>query len=133
MIYPLMVFGDWAHFILRVVVAVIFLVHGWPKFASLKATADNFNAMGFRPGKFWAAFIATIETLGGLLLLIGLGTQIVSLVLAVEMIVSALWKVRRGEPFAGGCELDVLLIAVLLVLATWGGGVFGADNAFRLW
>ncbi len=128
-----MVFADWSHFILRVAVAAIFLDHGSPKFSSLKATADNFNAMGFRPGKFWASFVATIEVLGGLLLLIGLGTQVVSLVLVIEMLAAALWKIRRGEPFAGGFELDLLLIAVLLVLATWGGGVFGADNAFRLW
>ncbi len=133
MIYFLFIFNQWMNFALRVAVAAIFLAHGWPKLKNLKATADGFAAMGFRPGRFWGTLAALLETAGAGLLLFGAGTQILSILFALEMIVTTAWKIRRGQKFVGGYELDLLLLAASLLLATSGGGVLGLDNYFRIW
>lgn len=121
------------NFAMRIAVAVIFLAHGWPKLKNLKTTAENFNAMGFRPGRFWGTLIALLETVGAGFLFIGAGTQILAILFAVEMAVVIVWKIRKGEKLLGGCELELALLAASLVLMTSGGGVLGLDNHFRIW
>lgn len=133
MIYTLFPFNIWMDFALRIALAVIFLVHGWPKLKNLNNTAKNFEVMGFRPGKFWGTLVALLEAVGGALLFLGAGTQILGILFAAEMLVTTAWKIRRGEKLIGGYEFDLILLAASLVLATSGGGAFGLDNYFRIW
>lgn len=126
---PLLAFSDWSLFLLRVVFASIFLAHGWPKIKNLKATHENFNMMGFRPGIFWGTIVAVLESIGGLLILLGIWTQLFALLLAIEMAVTTLWKVSKKQGLVGGYELDLLLLMAGLALATMGGGVL-AFNFF---
>ncbi len=132
MINTLYPFGDWMHLVLRLVVAVIFLAHGFPKIKDLKTTAGNFNAMGFRPGAFWGGYAAILEVVGGVLLLFGVGVQILGLLFAGEMLVAGLWKMKNGQKLINGYELDLLLFAACLALATWGGGLLAFDNGFKI-
>ena len=119
---PLLVFNGWGLLVLRVVVAAVFFIHGWPKFKDLKTNSQNFSMMGFNPGWLWGTVVALVEFLGSLLLLAGLGVQLIGLVLAIEMAVSTIWRKRQGHSFMGGYEFDLLLLAAGLVLATSGGG-----------
>jgi putative oxidoreductase len=127
MILPLLVFGDWALLVLRLMVAGVFLAHGWPKLRDLKTNAENFGMMGFRPGWFWGTIVALVENLGGALLMLGIGTQAVGVLMAGQILVAAIWKKRQGMGLVNGYELDLLLAAAALVLATNGGG------ALALW
>ena len=122
MISVLYIFSDWAILILRVVISGIFLAHGWPKLKDLKTTINNFGMMGFKPGWFWGTFIAFLETVGASLLLLGVEVQLWGLLFAFEMLVAALWKKKKGQGLVNGYELDLLLLAACLVLATVGGG-----------
>jgi len=133
MIYTLFVFNSWMDFALRIVVAFIFIAHGWPKLKNLNNTCKNFSAMGFSPGKLWGTMISVLEAVGGALLLIGFGTQILGILFAAEMAVAAAWKIRRGEKMIGGYEFDLILFAASLILATSGGGMYGLDSYFRIW
>lgn len=133
MIYTLLILNQWMNFALRMAVAAIFMLHGWPKVKNLKTTAENFSAMGFRPGKLWGTLTALLEFVGGALLFVGAGTQILGILFAIEMIITAIWKIRRGEKLVGGYEFDLVLLAACLILATSGGGVLGLDNYFRIW
>ncbi len=127
MILPLLVFADWALLVLRLLVAAIFLAHGWSKIRNLKQNAENFGMMGFKPGWLWGTIVALVENLGGLFLILGVGTQVVGVLIAGEMLVAALWKKKRGMGLIDGYELDLLLAGAALVLATMGGG------AMTLW
>jgi putative oxidoreductase len=127
MVIALLAFKDWALLALRLMVAVIFLAHGWPKAKDLKANANNFGMMGFKPGWLWGTLIALIETVGGALLILGVGTQLLGLLMAGEMAVAALWKKKQGMGLVNGYELDLLMAVAALVLATSGGG------ALTLW
>lgn len=128
----LLVFNDWSLLLLRLALALIFLVHGWPKIKNLKETHANFEAMGFKPGALWGTIAAVVEFFGGLLLVAGLFTQLVALLVAVQMLVATAWKIRRKQKLAGGYEFDLLLAVSALVLATSGGGLISLDSYLRL-
>lgn len=126
-------FSDWALLALRLAFGVIFLAHGWPKLKNLKVNAQNFEMMGFKPGGLWGTIVALAETLGGLAVILGLGTQYAGLVLAFDMTISSLWKIKRGQKLVGGFELDLILLASGLILATIGGGAYSLDNYWLLY
>lgn len=133
MIYTLFVFDQWMNFALRIAVAVIFLAHGWPKLKNFNDAVNNFTVAGLRSGKLLGTLVALLETVGGVMLLLGIGAQIISLLFATEMIFSVIWKIRRGEKMIGGYELDLVLLAASLILATSGGGILSLDRGFRIW
>lgn len=116
-----------AHFILRVVLGLLFIIHGYPKlFKNFNGFAGWLNSIGLKPGKFWALVAGAVEFFGGLLLIIGLWTQVVGLLIAVQMLV-AMWKVKWGKvglTDQGGWELDLIYLVAGLVLAMTGGGMY---------
>lgn len=132
MIIILLVFKDWGLFLLRLAVAGVFVVHGWPKLKNLKTTQQNFGMMGFKPGWLWGTIVALFESAASVLFILGLGTQLAAFLLAIQMLVAAIWKIKMGNKFVGGYELDLLLAVSLLVLATSGGGALSLDSFFRL-
>jgi len=132
MISLFLVFGDWALLALRLVFGFIFVIHGWPKIKNLKVNAQNFEMMGFKPGAFWGSIVAVVEFFGGLLLLGGFLTQPVAMLLAIDMAVATLWKIKNKQAFIGGFEFDLLLFVSALVLMTLGGGLYALDNIWRI-
>ncbi len=123
-----------AYFILRVVLGMLFIVHGYPKlFKNFSSFAGWLDSMGFKPGKFWALIAGTIEFFGGLLLVIGLWTQVAGLLIAVQMLV-AMWKAKWGKvglTDQGGWELDLIYLVAGLALALTGGGIYSLDQYWR--
>ncbi len=107
---------EWALWTLQVVFGFIFLAHGWPKIKNLKATAENFEIMGFKPGKLWGTFIAFLEVFGGAAIVLGVFTETLAILFMIEMAVIIIWKMKRGQKFIGGIELDLILFAASLIL-----------------
>lgn len=128
MINTLLGYNWWALLVLRLAVGLIFIAHGWPKIKNLKSAAQNFEMMGFKPGSFWGTLAAVLEFFGGLLLIAGWFTQLIGLLLAIEMAITTIWKMKGGQKIIGGFELDLILLASALMLATSGGGYFALDN-----
>lgn len=127
MIQAFYVFSNWAFLALRVILGVVFLVHGCPKISNLGRTSEGFDSMGFKPGRFWGTFVAVLEFVGGLCLIVGLFVQPLSLLFAIEMVVVTLWvKLKMG--LVNGYELDLVILGGALVLMTVGGGVFTLDR-----
>ena len=122
-----------ALFILRVVLGALFIVHGYPKlFKNFSGFASWLESMGLKPGKFWALVAGVVEFFGGILLVLGLWTQLVGLLIAVQMLV-AMWKAKWGKvglTDQGGWELDLIYLTAGLVLAMAGGGAYSLD---KLW
>lgn len=126
----LFVFEQFAPLILRLVLAAVFIVHGYPKlFTQFAETAGFFESIGIRPAKFWVFVVGIVEVLGGILLLAGLFTQAVALLVAVEMSV-AIWKVKFRQGFSGGYEFDLALLAMAVSLMLLGPGKFSLDLPF---
>jgi len=124
--------------LLRLVVGIVFLNHGLgkllgPPFAG--GGMDGWIAFATQIGLpspvalawLWVA----IETLGGLALILGTGTGVAGLLLAVGMLV-AIVKVhlthgfdvfRYGDPNARGYEYSLTLFVASLAIAIGGPGI----------
>jgi len=112
---------------LRIVLGIIFLAHGYPKLAHSDAGMQGVFVEHGLPGYF--VYVAgIIETFGGLLLLLGLFVRVVGLLLAIEMCV-AIWKFHSRSYFAvHEYEFPLCLAAACLVLATVGAGGISLDQ-----
>jgi putative oxidoreductase len=110
---------DFGGLVLRITLGVIFLVHGIVKFQSgIDNIAGWFSSIGL-PG-FMAYGVALLEVVGGIALIIGLGTRLFSVLFAL-LIVGAIVKVKLAAGFLGngevaGWEFDLALLAMSIYL-----------------
>lgn len=117
--------------LLRIVLGVSFFIHGLVKFqGGIGNTAGWFDSIGI-PG-FMAYAVALIEMVGGFALIIGLGTRIVSALLAIVMI-GAIFTAKLPAGFLGdgtsaGYELDVAFLAIAIFLAVNGSRMLAVDS-----
>ena len=129
---PLYEFGDkWGWTILRIVLGIWLLPHGFPKLFGDDAipTSRNFVAFGWAYPIAWAYFIGAVEFFGGIALILGIGTRLVAAMVAVQFFVITFfimypnwgWN-KRGMEYV----LIMCIIAVLFVLR--GGGRHSLDN-----
>ena len=119
--------------ILRVVLGLTFAVHGWQKFNewTIAGTQAAFFEMGIPLAAIAAPFTAAVELVGGILLIVGLGTRVVA-ALQVLVALGALVLVHLSAGFFaadGGIELVLLLAAAALFFALAGAGPLSADRA----
>lgn len=122
--------SDIALLIARVIFGVIFVVYGMSKLKMRAETAKNFNAMGFRPGAFWGTAVALLEFFGGLAILVGFYVQIIALAIAGQMVIATLWKIKNKQKLMKGFDFDLALVAIGLLLATSGAGLYALDSIF---
>jgi putative oxidoreductase len=117
--------------ILRMVLGVTFFVHGLVKFqGGIENTVGWFDSIGL-PGVL-AYGVAVLEMVGGLALIIGLGSRIVSGLFVVLML-GATVKVKLAVGFLGngqgaGWELDLALLAMALFIAINDSKMFALDR-----
>jgi putative oxidoreductase len=117
--------------ILRVVLGITFFIHGFVKFqGGIENQVGWFSSIGL-PG-FLAYVVAIIELVGGFALFIGLGTKVISALLAILMI-GATVKVKLALGFLGngqmaGYELDLALLAMAAYLAINGSKLLSLNQ-----
>jgi putative oxidoreductase len=113
--------------VLRIVAASVFITHGTQKLFGFpvlepKPTVELFSMFGFA---------GVLETVGGLLLLLGLFTRPVAFLLSGEMAVAYFMThfPRSFWPILNNGEHTVLFCFLFLYLATAGGGEWALDRA----
>jgi putative oxidoreductase len=117
--------------ILRVMLGITFFVHGLVKFqGGIENIVGWFDSIGL-PGAL-AYVVASVEMIGGAALNLGLGSRIVSALLALLMI-GATIKVKLAIGFLGngqmaGYELDLALLAMAVFIAINGSKMFALDQ-----
>jgi putative oxidoreductase len=122
---------EWSTLLLRVVLGITFFVHGLVKFqGGIENTVGWFDSIGI-PG-FMAYVVALIELVGGIALIIGFGTKVVSALLAIIMLGATL-KVKLAVGFLGngqmaGYELDLALLVMAVFLAVNGSKMLSLDQ-----
>lgn len=136
-------YSDCLFAVLRIVAAVMFVSHGLQKF--------NIAMVGgfvVPPGLPQLTAAAWIECIGGVLIILGLGTRYVAFVLSGEMAVAyfmshfgtVLGPVTAGPgpgphsffPHLNGGEVSVLYCFLWLYLAARGPGKFSLDRMVGL-
>ena len=117
---------------LRLVVGLLFVGHGtqkafgWLGGHGIAGTAGFMEQLGLKPGRLHATAAAFGETVGGLLVLLGLWTPIgAALIVAVMLVAIKTVHLAKGVWNSnGGYEYPLTLIAVALLLAAYGPGAY---------
>jgi putative oxidoreductase len=124
--------GAWGVTALRIMIGVIFMLHGWEKLytAGIPATTEFFGELGIPAPMVMAATVAGLELVGGLALIVGLLTRIVVVPLALDMATAIVLVHRPMGFFAadGGFELALLVLVGALALMLNGSGAFALDS-----
>lgn len=106
--------------IARILLGVTFFLHGLAKFqGGISGTAEFFGSIGL-PGAL-AYIVAIIELVGGILIILGLFTKVISLLFIVVML-GAIGTVKLEAGFLDGFELELTLIALSIATyatSTW--------------
>lgn len=134
-------YSDLGLLILRSGLAIVLLVHGWLKVnpnGPVKGPARfgaGLNQMGFPFPGLLAWIVVLLETLGAGLLVLGLGTRVVALLLAIQFIVIILYVKRRvmktsfmGQQTSAGWELDFTILVGASAILFTGAGAIALDS-----
>jgi putative oxidoreductase len=123
--------GDWGRLVLRVVLGLIFAVHGAQKVFvfGLDGTAGFMAKVGVPLPMVAALVVMAVELVGGLALILGLGTRVAAALIAIDMVVAML-LVSLKRSFMGGYEFELMLLAAAASLALLGGGALSLDRVF---
>jgi putative oxidoreductase len=122
---------DWVGpLLVRLTLGLVFATTGWGKLHNLDNVTQFFESLSIPAPGFHAAFVSGLEFVGGILVLAGLGTRIVSALLIGVMAV-AIWTAKLPEihgvvDLAGTIELTYLVMFAWLVVA--GAGAASLDH-----
>jgi putative oxidoreductase len=121
---------DWGLTILRVMVGVVFLMHGGKKFSMGFSTVAGFMGhSGFPLPMVCAVVVTLVEFFGGLALLLGLFTRWAAAIIAIEMLVAVLKVHLKGGFFLpAGFEFALSMAAANVTLALAGPGALALDR-----
>jgi putative oxidoreductase len=109
---------------IRILAGTAFIIHGYPKFGNISGIQGFMGSLGV-PGEL-ALPLAILETLGGVLLILGVLTRVSGILLAIEMTLTSLIVKLEGGFLGGqgqpGFEVDLLLMAMVISLVITGPG-----------
>jgi putative oxidoreductase len=116
-----------------------FAQDGWGKLTHLDRVTQFFTSLGFPAPAGPAALVATAEFAGGILLVLGLASRLVSLVLFVNMTMAYLSVpddrtnlshiLSKPEDFYGAAPYTYWFAALLILIL--GPGLFALDSLLR--
>ena len=126
--------SDYGLLVLRVVIGVIFIAHGYLKFfkMGMGGTIGFMTQIGVPAPTLIAWFVTFAELIGGIALILGIFTLPFGLALAVD-VGGAIWYAKRGGGLLApkGFELELTLLAAALAIALAGPGALSLRNALR--
>lgn len=114
---------------MRLILAYGFWGPGMMKWDNIDNVSQWFGSMGIPFPTLNAYMSASTEVGGAILLLLGLGTRLISIPLMVVMLV-AIFTVHLGNGFEAsnnGFEIPLYYLIMLVTLLVYGGGKISAD------
>jgi putative oxidoreductase len=119
-----------------------FATDGWGKLTHLDRVADYFgNSLHLPAPGATALFVGLVEFAGGILLAVGIGSRLVSLILFVNMTVAFLAApddrvnfshiFSKPEDFYGASPYTYWFAALLIMIL--GPGLFAIDTRLKRW
>jgi len=132
MIQLFFVYSTLALFITRIILGAVFIAHGLPKIKNFKTTNEWFASIGLKPGALWGTPVMILEVFGGIAIILGFLVQPLAILFAIGMLIGIFWKMHQGMKLINGYEIDLVLLALSIVLATNGGGLYALDSFLNL-
>ncbi len=115
---------------LRIVLGVTFLLSGWGKLHNLDQIEQYFASLHIPAAGVQAPFVATVEFVGGILILAGLATRLFALLLVGVMAVAiytAIWPEAEGVTAVLG-SIEAAYLAGFVYLGVNGAGAASLDR-----
>jgi putative oxidoreductase len=115
--------------LLRGLVGLIFVLHGWGKVSDVAGTAQNFQSLGIPEPQVMVYVAIAGEFFGGLGLLLGFLTRFAALGTLCTMLVGII-TVHLGKGFwnhNGGYEYPLVLALVSMFFVAYGAGPYSID------
>jgi len=124
----------------RIVIGLLMAAHGsqklfgWFGGHGIAGTGAFFEALGFRPGRFFATVAAATEIVSGILVALGLFGPVGPALMLSVMIVAAVSVHWKNGLFAqsNGIELALFYGTVAVALALTGFGKYSLDSLLGL-
>lgn len=123
---------------LRIILGGTMAWHGFKKFDDgIDGTKQFFDFLSIPAPGLMAWVVAILELFGGIMIIMGFLTRIVSLLFVVELLVAA-FRYKYGEDVGmigadqAGAELDWALISGFVILLAHGAGKYSVDAIARL-
>src|SRR5690625_6574539 len=108
--------------LLRIMLGLVFVANGYSKFqGGLGDTAAWFESMGIAGVLAYA--VGAIELVGGIALILGIGTRVVSLLFGIIMI-GAIFTVNLQAGFLEGYVLDLVLLVIAVHIILNGSNLY---------
>ena len=125
--------SSWGPTVLRFIVGVVFLAHGWQKVhMGVHGVAGFLGMSGIPVPTISAVVLIAVELLGGIALILGIGTRWVAVLLAFDMVVAILAvHLKNGFFMPHGYEYPLTLLAASISLALTGGGRASLDSSLE--
>lgn len=112
--------------VLRVVVGIVFFMHGWQKFfdMGIAGVTGFFESLGIPAPGIAALVVSTLELVGGAMLVAGLRSRWAALLLAVDMLMATLLVHLPNGFFVSdrGFEFTLTLFAACVMIALGAAG-----------
>lgn len=105
--------------LIRVATGLVFFMHGWSKVNNLAGVEGMMMHFGLGAGV--GVFIAWLEVIGGLALILGIATRFFGAVFAIEMLVAIFLTGGPGTGYKPH-ELELVLMLNSLGIALSGSG-----------
>lgn len=124
-------FAKWGMLPLRIVVGLVFMMHGGQKLFvfGLGGTADIMGKLGLPLPSVAAAIVIIVELVGGLAIVFGAFTRLAGALLAFEMVVAIVVARWHGGFFAPyGYEFEFTLLGACLTFALNGAGQISLED-----
>jgi putative oxidoreductase len=122
--------------LLRVVVGVIFVLHGYQKLfvMGISGVSGAFAHMGAPMPGFTGPLFAVAEPVFGIAVILGLLTRLGTLWFILDMAGAiAIVHMKNGWSGQGGMEFPVLLLIASFAVFLGGPGAFAIDNTLAAW
>ena len=117
-----------APFFIRVVLGLIFIDLGVLKFRGERARWEKvFNTFRLRPASFFVSLYGLLQVVGGILLLIGLYTQVAALAFVIFTAIEFYLEWTEGAILKRDLTFYLLILVMAVSLLLTGAGAYAFD------